>query len=584
MARILVADDSAIIRTFYDNLLVSLGHEVILCRNGQETLDKFAVEDIDLMILDVEMPKKSGLEVCREVRQQPRGLAIPIIIVSSCQEEEEILEGLSAGANDYLLKPVKESLLIARLRNLLKTSILHNTDYELVKHQVVLAERYKVRKIIGYGRHSIVFMVNDLAENKNNKALKLLNEDIKDPALLAEYLGTAENFSRINSEYIIKTFASGQYCGRCYLVMEYISAGDLRELITHRRLSVMEAIHLGYDISTAIHDLGRNGVIHFDIKPENILITEGGDFKLADFGMLTTRNSVTIPMNAEIWSTAAYVSPEYIDAEHKVTSKSDIYSLGVTIFEGIVGDNPFMSDKPMNSLYRQMNIQAPALNSLNNAVPEKLSDLIKVMLVKNPELRPTPAECVDFFSALLDTSNHSWAVTPEIIPKEPEQQHRMNRNLSKTKATIDFSKTSLSIQKLEAAAGKVEKSFFYKEVSKHKNTIKAIIVAVVCLLMTIYLGTFISSFFTGDNSAPRGVELGPMTVLICPKCGEIIKKRCKDVSQERCPKCSTTMVLATKCIKCGKEFYKKEGSDAGDDDDYDTDVCPEGNNNKKSMR
>ncbi|MCF6177421.1 MAG: protein kinase [Victivallaceae bacterium] len=584
MARILVADDSAVIRVFYDNLLESLGHEVILCRNGQEALDKFAVEDVDLMILDVEMPRKSGLEVCREVRQQPRGLAIPIIIVSSCQEEEEILDGLSVGANDYLLKPVKESLLIARLRNLLKTSILHNSDYELVKNQVILAERYKVRKIIGYGRHSIVFMVDDLNENNEKKALKLLNENISDPVLLAEYLGTAENFSKINSEYIVKTLESGQYCGRCYLVMEYISAGDLRELITHRRLSVMEAVHLGYDISTAIHDMEVNGIIHFDIKPENILITEDGHFKLADFGMLTTRDSVTIPMNAEIWSTAAYVSPEYIDAEHDLTSKSDIYSLGVTIFEGIVGDNPFMSDKPMNSLYRQMNIQPPALDSLNEDVPEKLSDLIKVMLVKNPELRPTPEECVDFFSALLDTSNHSWAVRPEIIPKEPELQHRMNRNLSKTNANIDFSKTALSIQKLEEATEKVEESFFSKETSKHKNTIKAVILAVACLFITIYLGTLISSFFIGESSAQSGAELGPMTVLICPKCSNILEKRCKDVTKERCPKCSATMALATKCIKCGKEFAEKEESDAGDGDDHDTGICPACRNNKKQVK
>jgi serine/threonine protein kinase/CheY-like chemotaxis protein len=575
MARILVADDSAVIRVFYDNLLESLGHKVVLCRNGQEALDKFAVEDVDLMILDVEMPKKSGIEVCREVRQQPRGLAIPIIIVSSCQEEEEILDGLSVGANDYLLKPVKESLLIARLRNLLKTSILHNSDYALVKNQVVLAERYKVRKIIGYGRHSIVFMVNDLNENNEKKALKLLNENISDPALLADYLSTAEDFSKINSEYIIKTLESGQYCGRCYLVMEYISAGDLRELITHRRLSVMEAVHLGYDISTAISDLKRHGIIHFDIKPENVLISEDGNFKLADFGMLTTRDSVTIPMNAEIWSTAAYVSPEYIDAEHDLTSKSDIYSLGVTIFEGIVGDNPFMSDKPMNSLYRQMNIQPPALDSLNKAVPENLSDLIKIMLVKNPELRPTPEECVDFFSALLDTSNHSWAVSPEIIPKEPELQHRMNRNLSDTNAPIDFTKTERSIHKLEEAAEKVEESFFSKgsffskEAAKHKNTIKAVIVAAACLFIMLYLGTLISSFFTGGSTFQSGVERGPMTLIICPACNNTVEKRCKDVSTEKCPKCSATMALAVKCIKCGKEFAGKE---LGDDED--TGMCP----------
>ncbi len=91
MARILVADDVLVIRTIYDNLLSYLGHEVILCKNGQEAIDTFAKEHVDLIILDVQMPKKTGIEACREIRQQPRGLNVPIIIASACTGEEDIL-------------------------------------------------------------------------------------------------------------------------------------------------------------------------------------------------------------------------------------------------------------------------------------------------------------------------------------------------------------------------------------------------------------------------------------------------------------------------------------------------------------
>ena len=563
MARILIADDSAVIRGFYENLLDYLGHEIISCKDGKEALEKFAVERVDLMILDVQMPEKSGIEVCREVRQHPRGLNIPIIIASSEDKEDVILDGLNAGANDYLLKPLKESHLIARLKNLLKSSTLYKSDYELVKNQVIFAERYKIRKIIGYGRHSIVFMVEDIEENNEKKVLKLLNDNISDPNLLSQYLETAQQISEINSEHITKTFCSGQSCGRCYLIMEYNSGGDLRKLFTYRKLSWLEAVHLGSDISSAIRDLEEHGIVHFDIKPENILISEDGHFKLADFGMLTTRDTVTIPMNAEIWSTAAYVSPEYINAEHDVGPRSDIYSLGVTIHEGLTGDNPFVSDKPMNSLYRQLNFQVPDLISLYKNIPRELSDIVRVMLVKNPVLRPTASDCVDVFSALLALRKSTLFLqkTLEAEVSELKETRPEDRDLSdKNPEQMDSEKKEQAIKNLINIKKKAEAAIIIEPlpIREKTNLLKVVVLMVVCLILFAYAGMFISSFFSTDNASVNSVALGPLTVISCPKCGKMLEKRCKDVSKEKCPECSTTMAMALKCVKCSKEFADKE--------------------------
>lgn len=569
MARILIADDNLAIRSIYEDLLDYLGHEVISCKDGQEALEKFAVEHVDLMILDVQMPNKTGPEVCREIRQQPRGLNIPIIIASSCQGEEEILEGLSAGANDYLIKPVKESHLIARLKNLLHTSIIHNSDYELARSQVVFVDRYKIRKILGCGRHSIVYEVDDLKEDNKKKVLKLLNDTIKDPEVLTDYLATARNISKIDSDYITKTLETGQYAGRCYLIMEYLAGGDLRELFTYRKLSFKEAVHIGNDISRGINDLRHNGIVHFDIKPENILISAEGHFKIADFGMLTKRDSVTMPMNAEIWSTAAYVAPEYINAEHDLSSKCDVYSLGVTLYEGLVGDNPFLSDKPMNSLFRQTNIQAPDLDSLGEDIPKELSDVIKIMLVKNPELRPKADKCVEIFSALMDPDKYSWISQKR---QNPEVKHRMERDFGyNEKAIVSSAEAEKSMQVLEdftkqidlvAGSSSKNQANIAKEdtvIPKKTNILKVIILGAVCLFLAILIGAFISSMFTSQESSQNNVKiLGPLTIIECPGCKHKLEKRCKDVSKEKCPKCSAVMVMAMECMKCGKRFAGKK--------------------------
>lgn len=582
MARILIADDSLAIRAVYENMLDYLGHEVISCKDGREALAKFATEHVDLMLLDVQMPYKNGIEVCREIRQQPNGLNVPIIIVSSHQEENDILAGLDAGANDYLLKPIQESHLIARLKNLLNSSILHSSDYELVKNQVVIAGRYKIRKVIGCGRHSVVFVVDDLQENNKQKVLKLLNGNIEDPELLADYLNTAKKISGIESESITKIFETGQYAGLCYLVMEYVSGGNLRELLKYRRISFGEAVHIGSDISKAIRDLGDNEIIHFDVKPENIVISGEGHFKLTDFGMLTTRASATIPMNAEIWSTAAYVSPEYIDAEHYLSPKSDIYSLGVILYEGLTGDNPFMSDKPMNSLYRQLNIQPPELSNLNLGIPRELSDVIKIMLTKNPDLRPKPEECIDFFAALLNPIKNPWLLVerekteikyrmeqdfhdanPIAIASKEAEQALSKLESFKKKAEED----SLSRQKIKAEESSLSKPRVKNNfIARDKNTVKIVLIGAACLLVAIYLGVFISTFFSSDDPVYNSEEShGPVTTISCPQCGRIVKKRCKDVSLEKCPECSSSMVLLMECRKCNKKFpAKKEYYDKQD--------------------
>ena len=150
MARILIADDSLVVRKSYESMLTFLGHEVISCKDGKDTVAAFETQSPELLILDVQMPVMNGLEACRAIRRLPNGISVPIIIVSALEDEDDILKGLNAGANDYLIKPVKEAHLIAKLKTSLGISALHRQDFDLAKKRTVFAGKYRIEKMLGY--------------------------------------------------------------------------------------------------------------------------------------------------------------------------------------------------------------------------------------------------------------------------------------------------------------------------------------------------------------------------------------------------------------------------------------------------
>ncbi|MFA6291339.1 MAG: response regulator [Victivallales bacterium] len=173
-AKILVADDSVIYQVGYMQMLEFLGHEVVMCGNGLQAVKRFKETRPELVILDVDMPEMNGFEACREIRKTPEGLNVPIIMVSSGDTEEDIVNGMNSGANDYLIKPVKEAHMIAKLKTFLKFTVVHKDDLELVRKHVVFAGRYIIEKLVGYGPHSVVFLGRD-KKNGRRVAVKLVS-------------------------------------------------------------------------------------------------------------------------------------------------------------------------------------------------------------------------------------------------------------------------------------------------------------------------------------------------------------------------------------------------------------------------
>ncbi len=581
MARILIADDSLVVRKSYESMLTFLGHEVISCKDGKDTVAAFETQSPELLILDVQMPVMNGLEACRAIRRLPNGISVPIIIVSALEDEDDILKGLNAGANDYLIKPVKEAHLIAKLKTSLGISALHRQDFDLAKKRTVFAGKYRIEKMLGYGSHSTVFQVSDLEDNNRKYALKLLKESFASEDMVKYFIAEAEVIRKIESENILKIYDVGKFQGRIYLVLEFAADGDLQKILKHKKLTELEASKMAHDIVRGIKALRNKKIVHLDIKPGNILFSNG-QYKLADFGMVIPRKSATMPLNAEIWGTAGYISPEYLTSEKALTSKSDIYSLGITLYQAITGDNPFDSERASVSMFRQVNLIPPSLQNYDKNVSEYFSGAVFAMLEKDPEERPSEEELEEVFANLIEYNEcreDQVNATKKAARSQEAVNAISNQLLVAEEEAEELPETELTFTpapqtRLASIEKRLDKMPLYRR--QTKKLIRSLkrsdprILALSAAFLVVSAAAGWAGYHVFFDKVPVAVIQGPMTAVICKKCNFREERRVKDIAAIKCRKCEGPVAMAEKCEKCNAIFALPEiaGADKMTPEEY----------------
>ena len=202
--------------------------------------------------------------------------------------------------------------------------------------------------------------------------------------------------ARLAHPNVVQVYDAGQapLDGRetSYIVMEYVSGGDLKELIDRRgRLSGPELSGLGREVCAGLAHAHENGVIHRDIKPHNILLDEKGHAKVTDFGIARALDTSQATRTGSFLGTALYSSPEQLKGE-KVTPKSDVYSLGVTLYQAAAGAAPFSGGTPIEIASQHVSETPTPPRQLGADVDENVQALILDCLAKDPDDRPTADE------------------------------------------------------------------------------------------------------------------------------------------------------------------------------------------------
>jgi len=223
---------------------------------------------------------------------------------------------------------------------------------------------YELERELGQGGMGTVYLARDNGLNRK-VALKILKEDLcADPAFAQKFLDEVEVTASLAHPNIIRVYTLGEQDGRLYLVMEHLDQPSLEQKMDSLgKLSEADVLEIGIGIASALqfaHE--ETGMIHRDIKPGNILFGRGNIPKLADFGLAAGARSA-LGQQDEIWGTPYYVSPERLNREEE-DIRSDIYSLGATLYHALAGRAPFEAGTPEDVARRHLYDRPPPLRSL----------------------------------------------------------------------------------------------------------------------------------------------------------------------------------------------------------------------------
>jgi serine/threonine-protein kinase len=257
----------------------------------------------------------------------------------------------------------------------------------------VLGERYEIGGVLGRGGMAEVHRGRDLRLGRE-VAVKVLRSDLaRDPSFQVRFRREAQAAASLNHPAIVAVYDTGEdrttSGATPYIVMEYVEGDTLRDVL--RREGVLppdRAMSLTADICAALDFSHRNGIVHRDVKPGNVMITPDGSVKVMDFGIAraVSDSAATMTSTAAVIGTAQYLSPEQARGE-SVDARSDVYSVGCLLFELVTGAPPFTGDSPVSVAYQHVREDPRLPSSINPAVPPDLDAIVLKALSKNPANR-----------------------------------------------------------------------------------------------------------------------------------------------------------------------------------------------------
>lgn len=254
----------------------------------------------------------------------------------------------------------------------------------------LLDGRYQVRSRIARGGMATVYLATDLRLERR-VAIKIMHGHLADDSKFKErFIQEARSAARLAHPNVVNVFDQGQDSDMAYLVMEYLPGITLRDLLQeHRVLTTEQTLDILEAVLAGLAAAHKAGIVHRDLKPENVLLADDGRIKIGDFGLARAASANTAT-GAALLGTIAYLSPELV-TRGIADTRSDIYAVGIMMYEMLVGEQPFKGDQPMQIAYQHANETVPAPSKKNGKVPVELDELVEWATARDPEQRPKDA-------------------------------------------------------------------------------------------------------------------------------------------------------------------------------------------------
>lgn len=256
---------------------------------------------------------------------------------------------------------------------------------------------YRIIEQIGLGGMATVYKAYD-ADTDRYVALKVLPHHFShDPTFRERFQREAKAIAKLEHLHILPIFSYGEDNGVAYMAMRYLRTGTLTERIRQGPLPLPEASRLLSQIASALDHAHAHGVLHRDIKPSNVLLDEAGNAYLTDFGIAKIVETTLDLTRGNILGTPAYMSPEQCQGVRELTPASDIYSLGIVLYEMVTGRTPYQAETPIALIHMQLNQPLPLPRTIRPNLPEAAEKVILKALAKPPESRH--ASCSEMAAA-----------------------------------------------------------------------------------------------------------------------------------------------------------------------------------------
>ena len=347
-------------------------------------------------------------------------------------------------------------------------------------------DRYEVKALIGEGGMANVYLGYDTILGRD-VAIKVLRGDLADDEkFVRRFRREAQSASLLNHPNIVQIYDVGEDDGNFYIVMEYINGQTLKQIIKKRkRLSISETIDIMCQLTDGLSSAHDSYIIHRDIKPQNIMILDDGMVKITDFGIAMAVNASDLTQTNSVMGSVHYLPPEQASGRGS-TIKSDIYSLGIMLYEMLAGTMPFRGETAVEIAMKHLKTPMPSIRKLRDDVPQSLENIILKAAAKNPKNRYNNVrELYDDLKTCLDEQRKD---EKRIVFKYPENEYDDEKTVITNNLKEEIKKKEEEKEeKKKIEVKEIEESIEDKRMSKFTKLLIILVSVLVFALLAVFI-------------------------------------------------------------------------------------------------
>jgi CheY-like chemotaxis protein len=427
--RVLLVDDQPELLEIMGHELGDAGFAVETASDGNEAFARIRARPPEVVVADVEMPGMNGYELCRRVRAAGHD-EIPFLFCSGLGAPGAQLEGLQAGADDYIIKPARPVELILKLTRQVERvrklraaasaagPALNAAELSAIEARlrggagIVHLGRFELRGILGRGSMGTVFRAWDM-KLERWVAIKTVRagsgmSGFWDDDLVRRLVSEATMVARFNHPHVVAVYDVQDAADAAYFVMEFVDGASLQELVRNGgRLGPERAVPLLGALASALAAAHAINLLHRDVKPGNVLLGRDGAIKLTDFGIASF---VASRMHGGVFGTPGYIPPEALRGE-AVDERGDLFALGAIACRCLTGRPAFAGGTPADILTSTINARMPTLRESGVEVPHELEAIVAGLLEPDPKKRIADAALLaDELARMSDFWGWRWTM------------------------------------------------------------------------------------------------------------------------------------------------------------------------------